>query len=625
MGELLTQVVQPLTLSCIGFVVVFALISILAMWSAKRTTTQNLEDIREAPEKASGTGPVSALSNAWIRRLENGRTLLTERADVLLERWLELHVLRLARFEAGSWITGVALFLTFFLIALVLAKDVGPAIANAGTESTANLAQAVRTMGAKFVVSMAGILMSIAHGVFRARFLHALHTAAAEAGHRLHHQAISVQDLHLEHAADQAKSAEALHQATRELHRALAQQHTESITRIDSLKTSVESLHSIEVSVKDIGSELGKSLQQMVKKDIVEGIRTELQDVVDGMQRALTESFTENINTNMSAVVTELRKIEGAVSSQGHSQVEGLLHKLSDAVSGGFASESSRMKDVLTRFAEVIPTLEQQLRAVSQSTGQEMAQRQAESTRTTERLLERLGAVLERAEVQHQQASAATEQMQQIMLHNQKAAASTAAEASEVFAYRSRAALDELTTALQGATGSATKVYGSLVSEVEQSARLLQQARTDASDGAARLTEANSLLRTTLTHVSSVVSGLQQVGGSLSAGIEQARSTVENGSAVLRSSAESVSQHQRFIEEFASRWPELTRQYLATSDQAFTKVASAWQAQADNIGNAVGRIGDSFAGSAGEFAEAVNDLSGQLERLRKDKALLGVG
>lgn len=623
MHELLLQLSHPMTLGCVIVVLVLGVMLTVLMWISARKARAQLNAVYEAPEEGDDESPASALGGAAIRRLPDGRVLLADRADRLLDGWLQLHVLRLARFEAGGWITGVALFFTFFLIAWVLANDVGPAIAGSGKQSMLSLSHAVRTMGAKFVVSMVGIAMSILHGAVRARQLHTLHATVSRAARRLHTKTVSVQDYQLECTERNALGAEQLSEVALAIHRSVTHQHAENAARVEGLKLSIDRLQSIEVSVKDIGSELSKSLQQTVKKDIVEGIRRELQDIVDGMQKALAESFAQNLSATMTELVTALGKIERAVASQGHSQVETLLHQLSDAVSGGFASESARMKEALTRFAEVIPALDRQLREISQSTANDMAQRQAENSRTSELLLERVTAMLERGERQHQQAAAAAEQMQQLMLKNQNAVASSAATASEQFASRSRAALDELTAALQGATGNAAQVYGSLVAEVEQSARMLQQARSDTEDGAHKLAEASALLRTTLSQVAEVVTGLRQVGASISAGVQQARATVDGSAAVLKSSMDAVTHHQRFIEELSSRWPQLTHQYLSASDQAFTKIAGAWKEQADHIGAAVGKIGDSFSGSAAEFAEAVQDLGTQLDRLRGDKAVAG--
>jgi uncharacterized protein YukE len=112
-----------------------------------------------------------------------------------------------------------------------------------------------------------------------------------------------------------------------------------------------------------------------------------------------------------------------------------------------------------------------------------------------------------------------------------------------------------------------------------------------------------------------LLSGLRETVNHLSTSLEQAKATVDGGAAVVQSSTQSVAQHQQFVEELTTRWPTLARQYLEDSDRAFTQIATGWRTQAETIGNMVSLISNSFAGSATDFASAVEDLGEHVGKL----------
>ncbi len=637
MNALIQQLLSPLTGGCASFVFLMGVVLISSMEFKTRAARRQLLDLQWPSSSATATGPEAALAHAELRQLADGRALLVERPGRVLDEWLQHSVLRLARYEAGSWITGTALIFTFFLIAWVLANDVGPAISHTGAQSMQSLAGAVRNMGAKFVVSMIGILMSILHGWARTRCVRVLHEASADAGHRMQSSTVSLLDYQIECAEQQAALAKshaevAVQQATiarktaayteenlqhtAANHAAVKQQHGETAARLAALTESITKLQSIEVSVKDIGTDLSRSLQQTVKKDIVEAITRELRDIADGLHRALTESFTTSLGSQIGAITEELRKIEQAVASQAHSQVEDLLHKLSDAVSGGFATESSRMKDALTRFAEVVPALETQLRALSRSATDDLARRNAESERSGALMLERMGTLLERIAEQQESAAQASAQMQEMVVQAQGGLATSLATANEELSARSQNAVKQLTSAMNAATHGAADVYRSLVGEVQQAAQLLREARGDTNQGAAHLRESSNVLRESLARISEQMSTLREIAAALNSSLQNARTTVDSGSAALRSSADALAQHQRVVQDLAQRWPTLATQYIQLTDEAFQKISAAWKTQADSIKDSVGKIGDAFAGSSTDFADAVQDLGTQLERMR---------
>jgi hypothetical protein len=318
-------------------------------------------------------------------------------------------------------------------------------------------------------------------------------------------------------------------------------------------------------------------------------------------------------------ITSALQKIESAIVGQARGQVEDLLSKLGDAVSGGFVTESSRMKDVLTRFAEVVPQLEVQIRDMMTSAGRDMAQRGDSNARMNEALVQKLETVLSSIGAQQHVAAEISKRMEAFVLQTQTTLASALANADHQIMERSRLSLGELQGAMRSATDDAAQVYRRLVQDVESASLMLKEARVDASTGASDLRESARVMQEALVRMQDAVGGLQRLGTNLNEAVAHAHAAVNLGTTALQASSEAVAQQQRFVSELAGRWPEMTKLYLDSSDEAFAKVAASWKAQADAIGASVQKISNAFQGPANEFASAVDSLEEQLSRLLKER------
>lgn len=594
MIELLAAIAQPLTLAFVGLIIA---VSGGLIWQIRRSrisTCKTLNELQLLTPSSARNGAYDAIKSTRVRVVSSAlgeRWILRAPVESTLHEWLEVSTLRQARFEAGAWITGGALLLTFFLIAKVLAESVGPAIKGGGAGMD-DLSQAVTTMGGKFVVSMTGIAMSIWHGFVRNRATLKLYGAANEAALRIE---------------DQTVTLEAYQNERDELN------DGKNTEQFRVLLGALGELTSIKVSVSDIGSELADKLKNVVTRDIVDGIGRALREMADDLEAKVSSSFAKTLDTRMTAVVSELTKIEAAVSSQAKDQVGELLQKLAGAVSGGFSNETAQMKEALLRFAEVVPQLETQMRTMMQHTGQDLARQSSEAGRLHEALMSRLEHVLASITEQQRAAAEANTRVLDMATSTHGSLATAVANANEQIITSSKLAVDELSAAMRAVSGDARHNNSQLISELEASAKVLQQARTDSVTGASRLAEAVGLLRDVLRQTQETSRDFALTAASLDRGFNQTKETLEAASSVVQASSAAS-------KEMQMQWPKLADQYLQDSNQAFEKIAGSWKGQVDAIESSVRSISSAAGTNASAFSEAVESLADQIKLLRERKA-----
>jgi hypothetical protein len=617
MFKLLDLLRDTLTLSLVGLVLFVGLVALVMMWIGTRHACDQLNGISYDMLKAASSMTRPARVLARLRREQNetdasGRIVLAEAPHSVLRSWVDDEVLTKGRFEAGSWLTGLALMCTFFLIALVLARDIGPAISGGTEDGMVLLAAGVSTMGAKFVVSIAGIFMSVLHGVLRSHWVTVLYDAAAVAAARLDQGVVTADDLRLEAVLETAERNAAICHS-------LEVQNQMLSGGFGSLESAIAGLRSIEVSVQDIGVELKSTLTQVVRRDIVEKIQRDMQEIADGFAQALGASIASQV----ADITAALKQIEAAVAGQAQGQVEELLSKLSDLVSGGFSTESSRMKETLARFAEVVPQLEAQMRTMASTVGRDIAQRSEANARMNEAMFQKLETVLSGLVTQQQGGLDAARRLEEFVLQTQTTMASALVNADRQMTERSQISLGELQGAMRSATDDAAEVYGRLVREIEGAASLLKESRADTSRGASDLRESAQTMRAALSQMQQTVGSLGHLGADLNQAVVQAQSTIQQGALALQSSSKAIAEQQQFVSALSARWPQMAEHYIATSDDAFKKVAEAWKAQAGAIEESVGTIGRKFQDSVQELAIAVQSLEEQLAQATADRPAKG--
>lgn len=585
----------------------------------------------------------------------------------------------------GQSILGIALFSTFGLIAWVLASDVPAAIhgvaqtadAQAGQAGTDALQRAVGFMGAKFAVSALGLLLSLIFGAFvasRRRKIAADASASLSRNHPLFlttedHRAEalrselaaardSLQSLLLSRAealGEKLDQLTAIEPAVRHLEERLEAQlgtaasivHADMTAARDTLQETLaaqgraiverlDHLASIEVSVKDMGSEVKAHLGLLMKQHVADQICDALADlrvfadqVIQRLESGLTESLTRLATDGLTQLGSALEAIRDTIQRQTQSDVERLVLQMRDMLSGGFQTESHQMTQVMASLRDVLPGLEVQLRKMTEDVDRQLRERsndhqrlQAELVRQVETvvaasrssqtaledLLGRIGAAAE-SSAQH--------------LHSQLTASGEAALNRLVEA--SATGLSSLQTQLAQLNQIAQGNVSAFGREVAAAADTLAGARTSLEEALTALGRMASDLRSGLAGTRDGLAAAERAGGAFSTAgstVEQAtRRTQEVVASLgdrLEQEAGMIASHRAFAEQLERQLvPALEKAltaYTRAVDEQSRKLQDGWQELADRVKQTVDACGLGLQDSVQQLAEQVELLQRQLDR-----------
>ncbi len=260
-------------------------------------------------------------------------------------------------------LTAIALVLTFGLIALVLVTNVTTALLGADTGHAANeeLALAVGTMGAKFFVSAAGLVLSL---VF--------HETDRAQSARLESEARRVLWPHREAfvsgAVYREGLAEARHAADRALSTKIAAENrlmfeqiaTAAVTRLES---KLKALESVNVSVATIGQDVQAHLSQLMRNELGDRISSKLAELgalAVKIEDRLTAKLVDQFSAIGSAAAEGFNAVNATLAGRARQDAE----VLRDTLSGGFQSESANMVAAMAELRDVLPSLAERLQRV---------------------------------------------------------------------------------------------------------------------------------------------------------------------------------------------------------------------------------------------------------------------
>ncbi len=291
-----------------------------------------------------------------IRQSTQGhKIVLTKHLEEILEESVTRHCSKVVSFHAASWITGIALFFTFLLIALVLHSDIGPAIKASSTvvngetaaqtgSAVQNLASGVEKIGGKFIISCFGILLSIiatwvGTGQKKSMVAHAI-----SLGQKLHDQIDTVTEVSYFQRQEELNQGQAM------------------IEHLQQLRKETSALSSIQVSVQDLGTEVQHHLSQVIKTSVGEEITTGLaeirgfiQDSVETLQKGMQSLIDASLHELSQQLVASLQKIEAAVQGSAKTEITGLLESLKDTIGGAYRGEQEGMALTLRNFSQALP------------------------------------------------------------------------------------------------------------------------------------------------------------------------------------------------------------------------------------------------------------------------------
>ncbi len=641
MTAILIALSEPVLAGLAGVLVTLMAISVLLLWFTLRRSRSLFQWAEEGIRGCLGTQQQELTRDqrslsAAVRRVLAG---MREEKPVLsrpLGDVFEDHARAFMDGGWGAWIgtifTGLALVFTFILIALVLFRDVAPAIravsaegaqatqagaAAAGAGSGDRLADAVSTLGAKFLISCLGIFLTIVHqALFRAMRSRAVGLAGAAAG-RLALSWESLDACAVWTQAEMLRRIGALEQAITTEARAgretLATEvvgvRHEMCTGVAAMRQALGRLEQITVSVQDLGSEVSVKLADMMKQTIAEEVArrlTEVKQAIDSIEEKLGGFITQNAEQLSKDLRASLEQIHQVLVKQSSSEVEKLLEHLKDAVSGGFSSETQNMSKMLLGFSEVLPTMSTQMQAVAAELRQvvEDLRQQQQNTNAlvdgivhrSNRHMEEMGASLARngGEALTQVLGTSKVHIDQIVASLQSAADAHAARTSS------------MAQSIEQAGGSVTQVTEALGGASERLAATAREAAglaaTTAQSTRAMVDAAAALQRTTVE-----ADGLLK---RVSLGQEQAKE-------VLGQLASESQRQSELLQKMQTTWPILIRQVTESVQQSTEKLGTSWSVLADKLNTATQNYGTHVGEKVEELTEAVETLTKTVPSIRK--------
>lgn len=260
----------------------------------------------------------------------------------------------------GENLTAIALVFTFALLGIVLVGPVVEALRNSGDGQSRELRDAVGKMGAKFFISAFGLLGAVFAQSATKQAQDALIVAVRAGAMNLLRQ---MEELASYQARSAAASAEAVIGLRADL-RAVGSEWTQQLRRLES----------INVTINGIGEEVATRFSTVMTKDVADRICSAVVDlqnhaagVADSMQKHLATSFASALQAEVGRVHSGLEEVRAAVHGQGQSDIEALLNRMSDMLTGGFRSESASMATQLGQFAAVLPQLQVQFTGLAES------------------------------------------------------------------------------------------------------------------------------------------------------------------------------------------------------------------------------------------------------------------
>lgn len=363
------------------FVIVYAAVSTRRMAEVLGSTAHQDLFEPDGSVDAALAGVRRGLRSAVIGR-DGARWVLRQEPGELVRRLLWETYANRAGLAFGSAFTGIALIITFVLIALVMFDNVGPAIASSTLSEmdapSTDLSDAVSRMGAKFFISASGILAALVHRLLLSGGRTLVNRSVEAAADAVAAHAVELDAVRLKNEQTMLAGLAGL-----------SQRVDQGMTQLSG---DIGRLSSIEVSVKDLGTQVSSALNQMMKEALAEQLRTLMEDMklsAEQIEQKVMSFAEAALQNTADQIVSELKGVNDTLKSQAGSQVEKLLEKLQDAVTGGFSAESRNMSTQLAQFGEVIPRLGQQMNEVAtrmEGVLDRLANQQEQSTRMMDAL-----------------------------------------------------------------------------------------------------------------------------------------------------------------------------------------------------------------------------------------------
>ncbi len=551
----------------------------------------------------------------------------------------------------GKNLTGIALVITFSLLGSVLVGPVQGALADNGMGAGSQadlLSQAIGQMGAKFFVSAAGLIGSFVFqwvaSALEGRLLARLD--AMRAGFELNTQTLDAHEITLASARKDA----------------LGTLKTELSQTRRELSDRLEHLESVNVSIQDIGSEVRTHFGTMMKEHVGDVITRQLtsveravREIATELQQSIASGVATTLQQEMSAVRAHLEAIQKALSDRQEHDLGRIIEQLRDTVSGGFQSQSQDMARQMAELVSVLPRLERQFDAMSQTMGSNARQWGVENQRAIDALGEKVTTLvgsfdkvrdgLETAVARVLRAS--VESSHQLGVENQQVldqlgstvssvmgrfnevtegmnesiqrlmkAASRSAENLQEHTVRQAGTLNDQVEALRAAAAvdmgnvqARSAEFAKVMGTTQDGLHKLTEQLGRTAD---RLVQATSGVTTTQGRAQEVSVRMEKVADRLIETANSFQKLSEERSRVVTQEKDLLSAQRHALDQVPPVLNGLTRTYEESVNRQAQALSSQWAEVMQRLNSVVERTSDEFVQGVDDLTEAVKELKATL-------------
>ena len=330
-----------------------------------------------------------SLSRAFHRILQTNKAEFRGRSDLLVvsEEPVEYIRTELVEEMANSWsvrlgesLSALGLFFTFLLIALAVPEISHGLLAVAG-EGQGNtgagikeIANAIKMLGGKFVVSCSGIALSVAFGFVMDSEKRALENAVdGDPAKRIRDACVSqsakdmeIQEYHLSVQQEQFSQLCQLGSATAPL-----------TTRIDGLEQTISS--AADTLIMKLGQQMSGEIGRQIRT-LLDEQRESMQRIADGMANAVASGVSNQLEQMTSKINEVLDRFQSASSGNVEKLMQEVSKDIQRAVREAMGGSSADMNKSLADFRAVIPELSKTLSSMVSNI--ERAQNRSEKERS---------------------------------------------------------------------------------------------------------------------------------------------------------------------------------------------------------------------------------------------------
>ena len=459
----------------------------------------------------------------------------------------------ISRFNGA--LTGLSLFFTFALISPAVI-EVGKAITG-GDGTNTSLTAAITSIGAKFVLSASGVLLTLALSF----------------------------ELHLRRKKFM-KEAQVAIRALREV--AYTREELDLVIQLDQLTEqkntvkAVNSLSDIKVTLSSLSEEVSIRMGDIITRSIGDSIDRAMQSQAEGLNNiatALSNSVSQQLQTSMNELISslknELATISRGLNERGETNFGDAINMLIQAIEQGSGASADKLKVAVEALASEFPRIGKELSAVIGKLAEIQASANGSAEKNNNELTSRLDETL-------QKMAAAFENLQS----NIKAAGVEMKGAYDQIR-------GEFLTTSQALTESGNELRN-VLGQIKETSKEISQTSTI-------LAPANESLATS-------TKTLSETANVLKLATEDLRKSPADFAAALQQAREAIDQQTQAIKSQASEWGVLFDRVQDGSMKLNETSQATWTLGEQNIRNAFGNLEDNLS----ELSEDIQSLTNTL-------------